>query len=93
MDEVNATKNKMAGANQKTRFWHSPSTRVYLILVVIMVVLAGLEIYLPLTVNQGQKVTWITVVLVAVLGWVGVILTPKAGFPEMLEPAISTKQN
>lgn len=78
--------------HQKARFWYSPSTHIYLILVAIMVVLTGLATILPLAVNQGQQVSWITVIVVAVLGWVGVILTPKAGFPEMLEPVISTRQ-
>jgi hypothetical protein len=57
-----------------------------------MIVLAVLQTLLPLAVNQGQQLSWIAVIVAALLGWVGLILTPKAGFPEMWDSTISTKQ-
>ena len=78
--------------NQKPNMWHSPSLNIYLILVVIMLVLAVLELMLPLAINQGQQMSLVTVIVAAVLGWVGLVLSPRAGFPEMNEPNISSKQ-
>lgn len=65
--------------------------KIYLGLVAIMVILAISKAFLPLELNQGQQTPWWQVILVAVLGLIGVILSPKAGFPEMWDPKISNK--
>ncbi len=69
---------------------HGTSAKVYLGLLAIMVILAGLM--MSLAINQGQRPSWITVLIVALLGWIGLILTPKAGFPEMWEARLSNEQ-
>jgi hypothetical protein len=86
-----------AGAEDKKEGGATPkrlsaSMKIYLGLVAIMVVLAILKAFLPLELNQGQQTPWWQMVLVAVLGLIGVILSPKAGFPEMWDPEISNKQ-
>jgi hypothetical protein len=76
---------------QTTRFpWlDATSGKIYLGLVGMMILLSVLQAYLPLHINQGQRVAWLSVVLVAVAGWVGLILGPRAGFPNMASPHIS----
>ena len=36
--------------------------------------------------------SWVTIVVAAVLGLIGLILSPKAGFPEMWDSNISIRQ-
>jgi hypothetical protein len=67
----------------------STSGKIYLGLAALMIVLTALQAYLPLHINQGQRASWLSVVLVAVAGWVGLILGPKAGFPPMTSSHIS----
>jgi hypothetical protein len=76
---------------QATRFpWlDSTSGKIYLGLVAMVILLTALQTYLPLHINQGQRASWLSVVLVAVAGWVGLILGPKAGFPAMASPQVS----
>jgi hypothetical protein len=68
----------------------SASGKIYLGLVAMMVLLTALQAYLPLHINPGQRASLLSVVLVAMAGWVGLILGPKAGFPAMASPRIST---
>jgi hypothetical protein len=82
-----AENQRLALADQR-----ATSIRIYLGLTAIMVVLTGLTMFLPVEVNQGQRVTWLSVVIVALLGGVGLILTPKAGFPEMWDAHVSSRQ-
>jgi hypothetical protein len=56
-----------------------------------MAILAGLKILLPLEINQGQQSSWPDIIIAAVAGWIGVILSSKTGFPEMWEARISSK--
>lgn len=70
----------------------SISMKIYLGLVVAIVILAGMNIFLPLEINQGQQASWFYVIAVAVVGWIGVLLSPKTGFPEMWDSKISNKQ-
>jgi hypothetical protein len=70
----------------------SASLKIYLGLVAIMVILAGMRTVLALEINQGQQTFWLFAMVVAVLGWIGVILSPKTGFPEMWARWISNKQ-
>jgi hypothetical protein len=58
----------------------------------MMLVLTGMMTILPLAINQGQQTSWLFVMAVVLLGWIGVILSPKAGFPGMWQPQISNKQ-
>ena len=81
MDDTSAKKNH--------RF---SSTKTYLVLMVVMVILAGLQAVLPLTFNQGQQMSWLIVLAAVGLGWIGLILSPKAGFPEMWAQTVSGKQ-
>jgi hypothetical protein len=55
-------------ANQR-----ATSIKIYLGLVVTMVVLAGLAMFLPLEVNQGQRASWLSVIIVALLGGIGLV--------------------
>jgi hypothetical protein len=73
-------------------FWQSPSLGIYLGLAAVMVVLAILQLVLPLTINAGQQMSLAVVLAVAVLGWAGVILAPRAGFPEMNAPGVAVRQ-
>jgi len=75
-----------------TTFNWPPSIKPYLALIAIMIVLAGLQAILPLEINQGQQMSWIAIIVAALLGLVGLILSPKAGFPEMWDPNIPLKQ-
>ncbi|GIK42935.1 MAG: hypothetical protein BroJett011_67680 [Chloroflexota bacterium] len=68
------------------------STKIYLMLVVIMIVLAGLQAILPLAINQGQQMSWLTVIIAAILGGIGLVLSPKAGFPSLWAADISSQQ-
>jgi hypothetical protein len=68
------------------------SLRIYLGLVAIMVVLAGLAMFLPVEANQGQQANWLSVVIVALLGGVGLNLTHRTGFPEMGDGHVSNRQ-
>ena len=72
--------------------WRSTSTRIYLLLVLIMIVLVVLETVLPLNINQGQQMSWMTVVIAALLGGVGLVLSPKTGFPSLWDDNISNQQ-
>jgi len=75
-----------------TTFNWLPSIKPYLVLIAIMIVLAGLQATLPLEINQGQQMSWVIIIVAAVLGLVGLILSPKAGFPEMWDSNISIRQ-
>jgi hypothetical protein len=68
------------------------SIKIYLGLVAIIVVLTGLTMFLPLEVNQGQQANWLSVIIVALLGGVGLNLTHRAGFPEMWDVHVSSRQ-
>jgi hypothetical protein len=68
------------------------SIKIYLGLVAIMAVLTGLTMFLPLEVNQGQQANWLSVIIVALLGGVGLNLTHRAGFPEMWDVHVSSRQ-
>lgn len=70
----------------------STSQKIYLGLVVAIIILAGMNTFLPLEINQGQQTSWLYVIVVVIAGWIGVILSPKTGFPEMWDPQISNKQ-
>jgi hypothetical protein len=70
----------------------SASLKIYLGLVAIMVILTGMQTPLALEINQGQQTSWLLIIIVAMLGWIGVILSPKTGFPEMCNPQISNRQ-
>jgi len=76
-----------AGRSEKTGV--AMSLKIYLGLVLAMIVLQGLKTILPLQINPGQQTSWLFIAVVAVLGWIGVNLTPKAGFPEMWDSQIS----
>jgi hypothetical protein len=58
----------------------------------MMLGLTGMVTILPLAINQGQQTSWLFVIVVVLLGWIGVILSPKAGFPGMWESQVSNKQ-
>ena len=75
-----------------TKFTWPPAIKAYLVLIAIMVILAGLQAILPLEINQGQQMSWVVIVGAALLGLVGLVLTPKAGFPEMWGANLSPKQ-
>ena len=68
------------------------STMTYVGLVVIMLVLLAAEASLPLSINQGQQMSWAVVVAAALLGWVGTSLSGKAGFPPMWANGVSSRK-
>ena len=70
----------------------SQSQVIYLGLVLAMVVLQWLKVTLPLEIKPGHETTWLQIAVVATLGWIGVILSPKTGFPEMWDRQISIRQ-
>jgi len=83
----------MSQNNKNSTIFNWPqSIKPYVVLMVIMVILAGLQSALPLEINQGQQMSWVIIIVAALLGLVGLVLAPKAGFPEMWDPNISTKQ-
>ena len=75
-----------------TTFNWPQSIKPYLALITIMIVLAGLQATLPLEINQRQQMSWVIIIVTVLLGLVGLILAPKAGFPEMWDANISSKQ-
>lgn len=56
------------------------SIKIYLMLVVIIIVLASLQAIIPLAINQGQQMSWLTVIIVTILGGLVWYCHPKRGF-------------
>ena len=69
-----------------------PGMNIYLGLVALVIILAGLQATLPLSLNEGQRLTWSAILVTVVLGWIGMILAPHAGFAEMWASGMSTRQ-
>jgi hypothetical protein len=65
---------------------------IYLGLVTLMFLLRSLQEILPLQINPGQGTTWLFVAITALLGWIGVLLVPRTGFPEMWDAAVTNWQ-
>ena len=57
-----------------------------------MLILTGLEYSLPLAINQGQQMSWVTVIVTAILGWLGISLATKTGFPGLWDDEINSQQ-
>ena len=70
----------------------SPSVLVYALLAGIVVVLSILQHALPLQLNPGQSMSWVTVEIAIVLGAAGLVLARKCGFPDMLDQEVSNVQ-
>lgn len=70
----------------------STSLKIYLGLIAMMVILAGMQTVLALEVNQGQQTSWLFVIIVALLGGIGLLLSTRTGFPEMWDPQISNQK-
>lgn len=65
---------------------------IYLGLVAAMLLLHGLKEILPLQINPGQEASWLLVAITALLGWIGVLLTSRTGFPEMWDRTVTNRQ-
>lgn len=80
------------GGRQSSPFHWPASFKTYLVLLVLMVILAALQMTLPLQVNQGQQTSWVTIAVVGVLGFAGLYLVPRAGFAVMWSEAVTNRQ-
>jgi hypothetical protein len=72
--------------------WRLVPDFTFLVLSVGMLGLTGLEAFLPLAINQGQRMSWITVIFACLVGWLGLLLTPKAGFPALWSTEITARK-
>jgi hypothetical protein len=65
---------------------------IYLGLAALLLALQALLTTLPLAIKPGQLLPWLPVVIVAALGWVGVLLATRTGFPPLWTPAIANRR-
>jgi hypothetical protein len=71
------------------------SARTYGALVGVLVVVKALFLLLPTVfpgADQDEAFSWATIVSVSLAGLIGLVLTPRAGFPEMWDPRVSRRQ-
>ncbi len=71
------------------------STKIYLGLVAILILVRVLFLAFPATVAlppQAGQVNWLFIIVIGLLGIIGLNLSRKVGFPEMWESSISNKQ-
>lgn len=82
----------MNNAPALVTYWHNTSNRVYLTLVIFMLVLTGLEYNLPLAINQGQQMSWVTMIIATILGAIGLTFSARTGFPSLMDEEVSSQQ-
>lgn len=73
----------------------SPSTKTYLALVSFLVAVKILFLAFPAKfplADQEGAFSWLTITTVSVLGFIGLLLTRKAGFPDFWDGAVSHRQ-
>lgn len=73
----------------------STSIKIYLGLISILAILRVILLFLPVySVAPGQEAmfAWPVIILVAVLGFIGLRLSPRTGFPEIWDPKIPNRQ-
>ena len=73
----------------------SLSTKTYLALVSFLVAVKILFLAFPAKfplADQEGAFSWLTIITVSVLGFIGLLLTRRAGFPDFLERAVSHRQ-
>jgi len=80
----------MTAAASKTRSGRTFNV-TYVGLVIITVILLAAEMSLPLSINQGQGMSWPVVIAAALLGWVGLSVAGKAGFPSMWGQSVPSR--
>ena len=68
------------------------SGTTYIGLVLIMLILLVMEAVLPLAINQGQQMSWLVVIAAALLGWAGLSLSSRAGFPSMWAESVPSRK-
>jgi hypothetical protein len=73
----------------------SVSTKVYLGLIVSLVILRLILTFTPIDFRvsaQAIAFTWVALVIVALLGFIGVWLSRQTGFPEIWDPEVTNRQ-
>lgn len=73
----------------------SPSTKTYLALVSFLVAVKVLFLAFPAKfplADQEGAFSWLTIITVSVLGFIGLLLTRRAGFPDLWDAAVSHRQ-
>lgn len=73
----------------------SHSTKTYLALVLFLIAVKILFLAFPTTfpsADQEGAFSWFTIVTVSILGFIGLMLSRRAGFPDLWDAAISHRQ-
>lgn len=73
----------------------SPSTKTYLALVLFLAAVKILFLAYPTkfpSADQEGAFSWLTIISVSVLGFIGLVLSRRAGFPDLWDAAVSNRQ-
>lgn len=73
----------------------SVSTRIYLGLVLFLVSVKSVFLLAPVKFplqDQAGAFSWLTILIIAVLGFIGLVLSRKTGFPDIWDSRISNRQ-
>jgi hypothetical protein len=80
----------MTAIASRTRSQASPGA-TYIGLVIVMLLLLAMELVLPLSINQGQQMSWLVVIAAALLGWAGLSLSSRVGFPSIWAESVPSR--